>query len=483
MSDHRYGQEFGQPHPLRPYYVPPADDFSPTFRPAQPSYSHNAYVYHDDAVDVSSSSAESMRGVANNLLIKYAATALANPFEVANTLMQVQYLPSDEQDLAGEPGIPLEEHIAESDGEDDVDAYFYDPTRGETGSSNLDPSQPRQSKLKKADQSGYLIRSSVYDDATRPVYQLPPQPHTTFGMLSALWNHPSEGWSSLAKGLFPSFLFNVGFSALQPLLAEFISGALDIPLVDFEHPYRGISILVFSHLIPGLLLSPLDLVTTRLVVQPRQSPHKRYRGTVHCLRASAEEEGGLINLITAPRFLIPTTLYHVVPTFFNSFLHLQAERKLGVPRPDTMNARASTVSPVVRNLSEFIASTAELATTMPLDTIRRRLQVQVNTRTLAGAAAMATVPYRGCVELRQRPYAGVVDCVYRIITEEGRQSAVARRLKRVTKTGDPDEEPRPTIGSRLGGLYRGFGMAFTMNTVVFALGLVAGEDGEGWQDF
>lgn len=109
--------------------------------------------------------------------------------------------------------------------------------------------------------------------------------------------------------------------------------------------------------------------------------------------------------------------------------------------------------------------------------------MQVNTRTLAGAAAMATVPYRGCVELRQRPYAGVVDCVYRIITEEGRQSAVARRLKRVTKTGDPDEEPRPTIGSRLGGLYRGFGMAFTMNTVVFALGLVAGEDGEGWQDF
>ena len=64
------------------------------------------------------------------------------------------------------------------------------------------------------------------------------------------------------------------------------------------------------------------------------------------------------------------------------------------------------------------------------------------------------------------PYAGVAEALYRIVTEE--TSAVPAQ----TKTGPV------YYSSLIGGfknLYRGFGMSFSANVLVFILTLVTGE--------
>jgi len=50
------------------------------------------------------------------------------------------------------------------------------------------------------DQSGYLVRTDVYDENMRPTFQLGPQEEGTWQVLKELVKLPTEGWFSLWKG-------------------------------------------------------------------------------------------------------------------------------------------------------------------------------------------------------------------------------------------------------------------------------------------
>lgn len=49
-------------------------------------------------------------------------------------------------------------------------------------------------------ESGELYRPSVYDEASRPDYQMAPVEGGVWKAMTALANHPTEGWMSLWKG-------------------------------------------------------------------------------------------------------------------------------------------------------------------------------------------------------------------------------------------------------------------------------------------
>lgn len=80
-------------------------------------------------------------------------------------------------------------------------------------------------------------------------------------------------------------------------------------------------------------------------------------------------------------------------------------------------------------LCEFVGGVIGLALTIPVETVRRRLQAQIVVHGVANAhssnSGSSVTPGRSndgripsCVHLSPRPYKGIIDCVWRILTEE-----------------------------------------------------------------
>lgn len=103
------------------------------------------------------------------------------------------------------------------------------------------------------------------------------------------------------------------------------------------------------------------------------------------------------------------------------------------------------------------------------------------------------------METRSAPYAGVVEAVYRILTEETgniprrrRRSTVEKEREKSEKSsgGNPGGKDKKEdlgtlgMGNGLRQLYRGLGMGLGANVLVFVLGLVAGggEVSSGWAE-
>ena len=98
-------------------------------------------------------------------------------------------------------------------------------------------------------------------------------------------------------------------------------------------------------------------------------------------------------------------------------------------------------------LAEFVVSTLSLGITLPIETARRRLQLQyhepLRTDHVGGllSAPNANTARRGlrtCVETRPVPYSGVAETIYRILTEE---TTTAPGKVAATDDGSDDEAP------------------------------------------
>lgn len=83
---------------------------------------------------------------------------------------------------------------SESSGEDE--SYFADPTSGES---------IRAPRL--ADEQGYVIRTSVLEEGTRPEYIIPVgSADGVWGMIKRIGRFRGEGWFALWKGILISLL-------------------------------------------------------------------------------------------------------------------------------------------------------------------------------------------------------------------------------------------------------------------------------------
>lgn len=76
--------------PLRPYYGSPLDS------PLQQYYQHTSQLEEELSHHSELNSQEAARELLSYGMIKYLTLAIATPFENAQTLLQVQYLPNDD---------------------------------------------------------------------------------------------------------------------------------------------------------------------------------------------------------------------------------------------------------------------------------------------------------------------------------------------------------------------------------------------------
>lgn len=286
-------------------------------------------------------------------------------------------------------------------------------------------------------------------------------------------------------GTFTSFLYDLLASGIQPIVSAFISATFirnslsTLPLPYVPHPRRTLALLVSSHLVTHLILSPVDLIRTRLIVQSTLSRHRKYSGPWDALKKIRAEEGGWSTMYGHPHLIFPALLDLTIRPFLNLASPLLIERFIRVE---------PTSSPVSYAFAELCINTASLLLSLPFETVRRRLQIQrraskgrgllsssssspgggsaapstptkksatgassaasssssagggpstftsmlrsgaglssSSSGTGAGTSSVGLGPTRGlrsCVETRPRPYTGVVEAIYRILTEETSQ--------------------------------------------------------------
>ncbi|KAI7880725.1 mitochondrial carrier [Lichtheimia hyalospora FSU 10163] len=444
---------------LRPYYTPGLlnDNYTPIVGQGPGSVVPYYANDHDDLID----SRAAARELVNFTVLKFLTTAISCPFEVSKTLLQVQYMPHEDVEVtAAVPKEDEEQHQDFSSDEDEEDEDFYG-SRQETEpapTATMSHEDPEFKKSMAVDASGYVIRKSVYDDATRPAYQLKPLDGGVWQGIGRLLKQPHEGWSSLFKGQYTNWLYEIMHLFLQPTLEGSLNDMFDlyddtIPLVHLDRVGPNLATLVGSNLIVGFLLSPLELIRTRLVVQSASPLHRKYKGPMDALRTILAEEGGLRGLYFSHN-LIPTMLFHTVVPLLQNTTPLIIDRVFHISAND---------SPFLYSLAELGLNTLEILITLPLDTIRKRMQCQIRTRT-PGKKRFSPV-----VALRPVPYTGVADACYRIVKEEGGRRK--RKHKRTMFTG---------WGLR--GLYQGFSMQFSSNVMLFVMHAINGVDDE-YEDF
>lgn len=263
-------------------------------------------------------------------------------------------------------------------------------------------------------------------------------------------------------------------SLLLPVLPS-----LSSPLSPFGPPPLIVS--VASQVVTGFVLSPLDLVRTRLIVQSAVPRYRTYSGPIDALKQILEHEGGLSGVYFHPHLLIPTVIDctlrslvpFTVPALMASYLSISAE-----------------ANPLLWTCTELLGSCVGLLVTLPFETVRRRLQVQVR-----GTAR----PLKACVEIRPAPYNGMVDAFWHILTEERSDLPLKHRRHRrrsvnakgkategvQSSEGHHDGEPESWLkNTGIGQLYRGLGMRLGASVIVFVLAMISGRDepDAGWAE-
>ncbi|KAI0067952.1 mitochondrial carrier [Artomyces pyxidatus] len=322
------------------------------------------------------------------------------------------------------------------------------------------------------------------EEGTRPEYIIPVgSADGVWGMIKRLGAFRGEGWLALWKGLLTSCVTDIISSTLQPLIHSALQ-AIFAPTSSspylFPSTTTSIVLPVASHLITGFLLSPLDLVRTRLIIQSFTERHRTYSGPVDALTSILRDEGGLHGIYLHPHLLIPTLLDNTLRPLISLVLPpLLATRMFAAPI-------SMDTHPLAWGVVEFASSCIGLLATLPFETVRRRLQVQVRGR---------AKPLKTCVETRPAAYNGVVDAMWHIMTEERSDLPIRRRRRRTGDKGkakegtaiEIEEDDVPVSWWRntgLGQLYRGFGMKLGASAIVFVLGIVSGGDegDAGWAE-
>ncbi|KAI8888391.1 mitochondrial carrier [Backusella circina FSU 941] len=459
-------------NPHRPYYTPGLQRHNYTSLP-----SNDAAPPVLNLLDEKENTA--LKGMTTRFtsfaLLKYFVTMSTSPFEVGTTLLQVQYSPHQDVEVMGipEPSIqPVQTHssigfTSSDEEEEEGEGSFYQ--------------RPERVSLDTVRLKADSLSVSVYDDENRPNHQMAPmEGGGVLEILSMIVKQPTEGWKSLFKGQRVTWFYEMLRTVLRPGLESFLNdlfGLYDdtIPLMHLDSVTPNITTMVISHVVVGVLLSPLEIIRTRLVVQSSSPLCSKYNGPFHALRTMLSEEGGLRGVYLSKN-LLPTLFYHTITPLLSCSTPLIINRVLGISAAD---------SPILYGAAELALSTLGLIVTLPLETIRKRLHCQVPGGNFKTAVAIRPVPYRG-----------VLDALYKIMKEEGTKnkrndkSKLKRKQRQNMFSSDSEsdhddlfparrqEEKAVTSAWGIRGLYRGFGMQLAANIMVFVFHTMNGiEDG------
>ncbi|KAL4068322.1 mitochondrial carrier domain-containing protein [Scleroderma yunnanense] len=402
-----------------------------------------------------------LRSLVASALLQYSSTAIAMPLEVGKLLLQIQWVPRDTIATPPETEEQVEEEEYLSDASNESESYFIEPGVG--------PSKYPAPKL--VDDTGYVIRTSVVEDGTRPEYIIPVGcARSTWTMLNRLVSFQGEGWLAPWKGLLTTCIHDVLMFNIQPLVDSVLTSLFASSTRGFYKPPLWLPIM--SHVITGFVLSPLDLVRTRLVAQSSIPRYKTYTGPLHALSEIISNEGGLRGVYFHPHLFIPT----ILDTGLRAFTHIVLP-SLIAPHLGFGPHVAPDSHPIAWTVAEVLAGCFGLLITLPIETVRRRLQVQ----TRGTAKSLRT-----CMETRPVPYNGVVDVLWHILTEE-RSDLPIKRLRRRTAMAErevTEEENESWLrNTGVGQLYRGIGIRL-LAIMIFTMGALGGgeEVDSGWAE-
>lgn len=224
---------------------------------------------------------------------------------------------------------------------------------------------------------------------------------------------------SHSPGQLVTFIIETLSTTIQPLLYTFMASVLlrntafaDLPLIHVPSPMKPFIVTLTSHVITSYLLSPLDLIRTRLIVQSAQPQYRKYKSIWTAYRTIRDEEGSGSSWTAFygnGLLAFPTIIEATLRSFFNLGVPLFIERKL------LLSTNTSNV--VVYGLTEFTLSSLALLVTIPFETVKKRLHLQpLSSNQVTNVPSIKA--YKPCVELRSTSYTGVTECLYRILTEE-----------------------------------------------------------------
>jgi fusion and transport protein UGO1 len=260
-------------------------------------------------------------------------------------------------------------------------------------------------------------------------------------MIRRLRQTPSEGLPALWKTQLISTLHSLLTNLLQPHIHNSIvalSPSLpplnpDVPLTALPSPGVPLALGITSHLLTHILLSPMEVIRTRLIAMPLS--HSSTPSSASLFRQMVDEEGGFASLYWHPNLIIPTILEHSIRPLLTLSIPLLLERQFSI---------SPELSPITYSLCDLSLGLASLVILLPIETVRKRLQLQ--NRGSSGKK-MKTI-----VKVRERDYIGVVEGMWRIVTEE-----TGVRRKRVMT-----EKDEGGVFSGIRQLYRGVSWSSTV---------------------
>lgn len=248
-------------------------------------------------------------------------------------------------------------------------------------------------------------------------------------MVRAVCKGP-EGWRALFKGTSTTFLLELMDIAptVQCLLARLAGlpsiacgvglairggggvAAAGAALALSPKPWHAWSCAVLSHVMVQMTLAPLDTLRTRTVAQLTLKDQRKYPahlGALTGLRTMAAEEGGWIQLWFSRYTFWPALLSCTVR--FSTFLAIPILVDKILPYD---GAQPATTARVLLSLA---LQASALLITLPMETVRRRMQVQprYDRKHHAGTIFVAcqrahtspATPYALGPEARERPSA------------------------------------------------------------------------------
>ncbi|KAJ9639986.1 hypothetical protein H2199_006219 [Coniosporium tulheliwenetii] len=400
------------PNPLRPYYIPPSIGLPPesaasnatgaTPRPssipsAKPSFGTSARDILSDLDYGSGFLEEASRGyglaemtkrIVDQALWNYTSVLLAQPFEVAKTVLQCHLAPSVDapsgkssrtssqrphRDAYGgekyedEP-YPEEEYDSASDSE--MPSYFTPAAPASKLASSYRRTSPHSPSGRRRPTSR-SASSTPTPSSSSPSssYKLDlRRSNSLLEVLSQLWS--KEGAWGVWKGTNATFVYNVLFKTIESwtrsLLAALLNvsdpgllagntsgfGAGGLDVIDSASPLASLGCAVAAAGIAGCVLAPLDIPHPH----PNNLPPRAILPSVRAL----------------PSYILPLPPHPHAPALDDPNPHL----RLRAPRPPLHPRNRPLLTPSTYSLASFASSIVELFAKLPLETVLRRGQIQ-----------------------------------------------------------------------------------------------------------
>lgn len=457
------------PNPLRPYYRPPSIGLSQgtqvttnsrTYGLGPKNSSASSYAssarsifsdidYTDYLSESSPSVFDSFKKQADEWLYRYVTILLAQPFDVAKTVLQ-----------AKSQGI-VEEKISTVESSHSRQVGYKDSYQ----SDDSDPDEPIYFTPKVSntqnDRRQYGRESSLSPTPKMkplPAHQLAlKNSDSILEVLGEEWM--KEGMWGVWKGSNITFVYNVLLETFEKWTQGLLAAIFNIPepglnaslgiAAEISFAWTNLAVSVASAVTSSVILAPLDLIRTKHIMTPIS--HKK-----HSLMSQQQL---IHSYLCHPSLLIPTILHSLVtPTiiYSTSFLLRSYSSIDPVLAPSTYQA------------TQLIARLLELFLKLPLETVLRRAQMNLLKQAFSAskgsqsphASLLTTVPIG--------EYHGIVGTMWLIIREEGTS---------IPKSHGKKQTDKPSKGQGLAGLWRGWRVGMWGLVGIWGLKILNGGNG------